>query len=168
MKNLYTFVRMRGGVTDTNTNALKAALAFPNAKAVTREQFKDNQVSGLKNVLNILYVLLALSVIVSLIGIINTLVLTVSRNAGRGLIVNSQREITLRLLRVHALLPSRWAVTRNKRVGIGRMRHRRVENIADHSARCGRLRPTPAARPILVVVGSAEVARSPLSMSADI
>ena len=43
----------------------------------TREQFIDNQISGLNSILNILYVLLALSVIVSLFGIVNTLVLTV-------------------------------------------------------------------------------------------
>ena len=37
----------------------------------------NNQISGLNSVLNLLYVLLALSVIVSLFGIVNTLVLTV-------------------------------------------------------------------------------------------
>ena len=51
--------------------------AFPNAKVATREKFVDNQISGLNKILNILYVLLALSVIVSLFGIVNTLVLTV-------------------------------------------------------------------------------------------
>ena len=50
---------------------------FPNAKVQTREKFIDNQISGLNSILNILYVLLALSVIVSLFGIVNTLVLTV-------------------------------------------------------------------------------------------
>ena len=56
----------------------RAALSgYPNAKVQTREQFIDNQISGLNSVLNILYVLLALSVIVSLFGIVNTLVLTV-------------------------------------------------------------------------------------------
>ena len=50
---------------------------FPNAKAATRDQFIDNQISGLSSILNILYVLLALSVIVSLFGIINTLILSV-------------------------------------------------------------------------------------------
>ena len=39
--------------------------------------FIDNQISGLNSILNILYVLLALSIIVSLFGIVNTLVLTV-------------------------------------------------------------------------------------------
>jgi ABC-type antimicrobial peptide transport system permease subunit len=77
-RNLYSFVRMRGGQTDANLAALDRQLAsFPNAKAATREQFIDNQISGLNSILNILYVLLALSVVVSLFGIVNTLVLTV-------------------------------------------------------------------------------------------
>ena len=42
-----------------------------------REEFKKNQASFLGNILNVLYVLLALSVIVSLFGIVNTLVLTI-------------------------------------------------------------------------------------------
>src|SRR6476659_11403713 len=76
--NLFTFVKMRDGVTDANTKALTDAMSsFPNAKAQTRQQFKDNQINGFKQVLNILYVLLALSVVVSLFGIVNTLVLTV-------------------------------------------------------------------------------------------
>ncbi len=77
-QNLYTFLRMKGGVTDANTAALDSALAsFPNAKAQTREQFKDAQSDSIKSLLNVLYVLLALSVLVSLFGIVNTLVLTV-------------------------------------------------------------------------------------------
>ena len=77
-QNLYSFVLMKGGQTDANKAALDQTLrAFPNAKAATRQTFIDNQISGLSSVLNILYVLLALSVIVSLFGIVNTLVLTV-------------------------------------------------------------------------------------------
>jgi ABC-type antimicrobial peptide transport system permease subunit len=77
-RNLYSFVKMEGGATDANQAALDAALTdFPNAKAATREQFIDNQISALSSILNILYVLLALSIIVSLFGIVNTLVLTV-------------------------------------------------------------------------------------------
>src|SRR5204862_453861 len=61
-----------------NENALDSTLKqFPNAKAATRQKFIDNQISGLSSILNILYVLLALSVVVSLFGIVNTLVLTV-------------------------------------------------------------------------------------------
>jgi putative ABC transport system permease protein len=77
-RNLYSFVRMQGGQTSENMAELERHLAdFPNAKVATREQFIDNQISGLDSILNILYVLLALSVVVSLFGIVNTLVLTV-------------------------------------------------------------------------------------------
>ncbi len=77
-QNLYSFVAMKGDVTDANTAALERTLdGFPNAKVQTREQFIDNQISGLSSVLNILYVLLALSIVVSIFGIVNTLVLTV-------------------------------------------------------------------------------------------
>jgi putative ABC transport system permease protein len=77
-KNLYSFVRMRGGATDANQLALDTALQdFPNAKAQTRQEFIDNQTAALKGILNVFYVLLALSVIVSVFGIVNTLVLTV-------------------------------------------------------------------------------------------
>jgi len=77
-KDLFVFVKAKGGETPENTAILEKALAgFPNAKLQNREEFKDNQASGINQILNILYVLLALSVIVSLFGIINTLVLTV-------------------------------------------------------------------------------------------
>ncbi|CAN5671939.1 ABC transporter permease [soil metagenome] len=77
-RNLYSFLKMEGGATDENQAALDAALEdFPNAKAQSRQGFIDNQISGLSSILNILYVLLALSIIVSLFGIVNTLVLTV-------------------------------------------------------------------------------------------
>ncbi|TDU83238.1 putative ABC transport system permease protein [Kribbella voronezhensis] len=76
--DLYTFVSLRGGVNAANTAALQQALStFPNAKALTREQFKKVQSDSIKSLLNVLYVLLALSVLVSLFGIVNTLVLTV-------------------------------------------------------------------------------------------
>nr|WP_275402349.1 ABC transporter permease [Streptomyces sp. SID13031] len=76
--NIFTFLKLDGGVTAANTAALDSALSsFPNAKAQTREQFKAAQSDGIKSLLNVLYVLLALSVLVSLFGIVNTLVLTV-------------------------------------------------------------------------------------------
>jgi putative ABC transport system permease protein len=77
-KNLFVFITMRGGETAANTAELDNALAgFPNAKLQNRNEFKDNQFSGIGQVLNVLYVLLALSIIVSLFGIVNTLVLSV-------------------------------------------------------------------------------------------
>lgn len=76
--NLFTLVNMRGGVTPENTKTLQRALqSYPNAKIQTIDQFKKNQLLGLTLLLNLLYVLLSLSIVVSLFGIVNTLVLTV-------------------------------------------------------------------------------------------
>jgi putative ABC transport system permease protein len=107
-KNLYTFVRMTGGVNDANTAALNAALAsFPNAKAVTRAQFKDNQSAAIKNILNVLYVLLALSVVVSIFGIVNALVLTVferTRELGMMRAIGMTRRQTRRMIRHESVI----------------------------------------------------------------
>jgi putative ABC transport system permease protein len=66
------------GVTDANTAKLdKAVAGFADAKVQTRDEFKSNFEAPINKLLNLLYALLALSVIVSLVGIINTLVLTV-------------------------------------------------------------------------------------------
>jgi putative ABC transport system permease protein len=107
-QNLFSFVTTSGGVTDGNTKALDAALAdFPNAKAQTREEFKDNQVSFLNNILNILYVLLALSVVVSLFGIVNTLVLTVferTRELGMLRAIGMTRRQVRRMIRYESVI----------------------------------------------------------------
>ena len=107
-RNLYSFVKMEGGATDANQAALDEALAdFPNAKAQTRQEFIDNQISGLSSVLNILYVLLALSVIVSLFGIINTLVLTVferTREIGMLRAIGMTRRQVRRMIRHESVI----------------------------------------------------------------
>ena len=107
-KNIYTFVLMDGGVTPDNTATLETALAgFPNAKAQTREEFVDNQISGLNDILNILYVLLALSVIVSLFGIVNTLVLTVferTRELGMLRAIGMTRRQVRRMIRHESVI----------------------------------------------------------------
>ena len=74
----FTFVNMRGGVSERNTAQLREAVkAFPEAQVETRDEFRDRQLSQLDTVLNVLYALLALSIVVSLFGIVNTLVLSV-------------------------------------------------------------------------------------------
>jgi putative ABC transport system permease protein len=107
-RNLYTFIQMRGDVTEENTKALESELAaFPNAKAQTRDQFVDNQISGLSSILNILYVLLALSVIVSLFGIVNTLVLTVferTRELGMLRAIGMTRRQVRRMIRHESVI----------------------------------------------------------------
>jgi putative ABC transport system permease protein len=107
-RNLYSFVAMEGGESDENTQALEAALAdFPNAKVQTRQEFIDNRLSGLNSVLNILYVLLALSVLVSLFGIVNTLILTVferTREIGMLRAIGMTRRQIRRMIRHESII----------------------------------------------------------------
>ena len=82
-------------------------MTFPNAKAATRQKFIDNQISGLSSVLNILYVLLALSVVVSLFGIVNTLVLTVferTREIGMLRAIGMTRRQVRRMIRHESVI----------------------------------------------------------------
>ena len=99
---------MRGGDTPENSAALEKALDdFPNAKSQTRDEFVDNQIAPLKNILNILYVLLALSVFVSFFGIINTLVLTVferTRELGMLRAVGMTRRQVRRMIRHESVI----------------------------------------------------------------
>jgi len=109
-KNLYSFVKVTGGATDANQATLDEALdAFPNAKAQDREQFIDNQIAGLTSILNILYVLLALSIVVSLFGIVNTLVLTVferTREIGMLRAIGMTRRQVRRMIRHESVITS--------------------------------------------------------------
>jgi putative ABC transport system permease protein len=107
-RNLFSFLKMEGGATDENQTKLDAALAeFPNAKAQTRQAFIDNQISGLSSILNILYVLLALSIVVSLFGIVNTLVLTVferTREIGMLRAIGMTRAQVRRMIRHESII----------------------------------------------------------------
>jgi ABC-type antimicrobial peptide transport system permease subunit len=76
--NEFVFANVQGGATPENTARLERAMrAYPDAKVQTRDEFKDSQIAGLNKFVNLLYALLGLSVIVSLFGIVNTLVLSV-------------------------------------------------------------------------------------------
>jgi putative ABC transport system permease protein len=107
-RNLFSFVIMNGGQTDANRAALDRRLAqFPNAKVQTRSEFIDNQISALSSILNILYVLLALSVVVSLFGIVNTLVLTVferTREIGMLRAIGMTRRQVRRMIRHESVI----------------------------------------------------------------
>ena len=91
-----------------NTAKLDHALAgFPNAKVQDRGQFKKNQASFLDNILNILYVLLALSIIVSLFGMVNALALSVlerTRELGMLRAVGMTRREVRRLVRHESVI----------------------------------------------------------------
>ena len=64
----------RGTVTNDVTSALAP---YPNVVVQTRAQFEQAQVATVNQVLGLVYALLALAVIIALIGIVNTLMLSV-------------------------------------------------------------------------------------------
>ena len=107
-QNIYSFVNMPGGVTDANTAKLNAVVKpYPDAKIQTKDQFVSNQEQGLNKFLTLLYVLLALSIIVSLFGIVNTLILTVferTREIGMLRAVGMTRRQTRRMIRHEAVI----------------------------------------------------------------
>jgi len=106
--NEFTFVNVRGGASAENTAKLDRALAaFPNAKVETRDQFRDSQLSGLDTMLNVLYALLGLSVLVSLFGVINTLVLSIferTRELGMLRAVGMTRRHVRRMVRHESIV----------------------------------------------------------------
>jgi len=106
--NIFSFVRMQGGETEANQAALDRQLEpFPNAKVQTKQEFIDAQIGQLSSILNILYVLLALSVVVSLFGIVNTLVLTVferTRELGMLRAIGMTRRQVRRMIRYESVI----------------------------------------------------------------
>ena len=77
-QNVYVLIKMRGGVTADMTKLLDQSVkSFPDAKIQTEKQFEHSQEAGIDILLNLLFVLLGFSIVISLFGIVNTLVLMV-------------------------------------------------------------------------------------------
>jgi putative ABC transport system permease protein len=121
--NVFAFVNIEGGVNDANTAKLNAALTdFPDAKIQTEAEFKKAQEKGIDTFLNLLYVLLSLSIVVSLFGIINTLVLTVferTRELGMLRAVGMTRRQTRRMIRHESVVTSLIGAALGIPLGIG-------------------------------------------------
>jgi putative ABC transport system permease protein len=120
--NDFALLNVRGGTTDGNTARLQAALrAFPDAEVETRDEFMDGQLSELNRMLNILYVLLGLSVIVSLFGVINTLVLAVferTREIGMLRAIGMNRRQIRRMVRHESIVTALIGAALGMGVGI--------------------------------------------------
>ena len=137
-RNLYSFVKMRGGQTDANTaRARAAARGLPEREGRRRGRSSSTTRSaGLNSILNILYVLLALSVLVSLFGIVNTLVLTVferTREIGMLRAIGMTRRQVRRMIRhesvITALIGGVLGIALGLVLGAPARRARRVHRV---------------------------------------
>ena len=107
-ENSFVFVNVSGEPTDATAKSLEAAVAdFPDAKVQTRDGWIEQQNQDFDDFLTTLYVLLALSVIVSIFGMVNTLVLSVferTRELGMLRAVGMTRRQVRRMVRYESII----------------------------------------------------------------
>jgi putative ABC transport system permease protein len=120
--NEYTLLNIRGGPTTANSAQLDHALrAFPTAKVETRDEFRNSRLSNLNRLLHILYALLGLSVLVSMFGVINTIVLSVferTREIGMLRAVGMSRRQVRRMVRHESIVTALIGAALGMAVGI--------------------------------------------------
>jgi putative ABC transport system permease protein len=107
-KDVIAFLKTPLGAQTATTTTLHGTLdAFPDAKLLTKAAWVEDRSSGFNDLLNLLYVLLALSVIVSLFGMVNTLVLSVferTREVGMLRAVGMTRRQVRRMVRSESVI----------------------------------------------------------------
>ena len=107
-RNQYTFVNVAGGPNEQSRAELEEATAgFPDSRVQTRQEWVDKEDREFDQFLTMLYVLLALSVIISLFGMVNTLVLSVferTRELGMLRAVGMTRRQTRRMIRHESVI----------------------------------------------------------------
>jgi putative ABC transport system permease protein len=106
--DLYVFVRAENGTNAATTTAIDRAVSgFPEVDAHTRSAWIDFRGADTRQFLMLLYVLLALSVVVSLFGMVNALVLTVferTREIGMMRAVGMTRRQVRRMVRHESII----------------------------------------------------------------
>jgi putative ABC transport system permease protein len=106
------FVSYEPGKTDAEVQPAVNRLLdeqFPQARSRTAAQFKADQSSQINTLLALIYVLLALSVIVSLFGIVNTLILSVyerTRELGMLRAIGTSRRQVRQMIRYESVITS--------------------------------------------------------------
>ena len=105
------------------SEALDAAVAAdPDAKIQTRADFVHDRASGFSQLLNLLYVLLAFSVVVSLLGMVNTLVLSVyerTREIGMLRAIGMTRSQVRRMVRYESVITALIGAVLGIAIGVG-------------------------------------------------
>jgi putative ABC transport system permease protein len=90
-----------------SAEAGKALKTFPSTESLSIEQFKDKQQQGLNGLLGLVFALLALSVLIALLGIVNTLALSVherTRELGMLRAVGMSRRQVRRMVRGESVI----------------------------------------------------------------
>jgi putative ABC transport system permease protein len=108
-----TLVGVRVGEGESTEEARRAIdqvlQPFPNVKVEDQAEFKESQIAQFDTILNLLYVMLLLAVIIALIGIVNTLALSIyerTREIGLLRAVGMTRKQVKRMVRDEAVIIS--------------------------------------------------------------
>ncbi len=120
--NDLTLLNVEGGPSEESTASLtKSLAAFPAAVVETRDEFKSTRTGEITKMLKILYALLGLSVIISLFGVINTLVLSVferTRELGMLRAIGMTRRQVRRMIRHESVVTALIGATLGIAVGM--------------------------------------------------
>ncbi len=119
-ENEFTFANVAD---DVNTATLESSLAqFPQADLQTRADFVAEREGEIDTLLNLLYALLALAIIVSLFGMVNTLVLSIferTREIGMLRAVGMTRRQTRRMIRQESVITGLIGAALGIPLGVG-------------------------------------------------
>jgi putative ABC transport system permease protein len=111
------------GATAPTSAAVKAALrGYPNLTVQTRAAFEKTQQASIDQLLGLVYALLALAILIALIGIVNTLMLSVferTREIGLLRAVGMRRRQIRAMIRSEALILSMFGALIGVVVGTG-------------------------------------------------
>ncbi|MFI5041963.1 MAG: ABC transporter permease [Acidimicrobiales bacterium] len=116
------FVKTTSGSQSEQAALTSALSGYPNLDVKTGAEFKALQKSQLNTVLAVVYVLLALSIVIALIGVVNTLALSVmerTREIGLLRAIGMQRRQVKRMIRGEAVVVSLIGAVLGLILGIG-------------------------------------------------